>query len=365
MIIDMAYWTRVGKRILYLILSLFFVLAVFKLSVFYLPFLIAFIIYLLIEPGIKYLMKKFNIHRKTSSIIIFLLVFAIIGGLLGWGIATLISEGTNLLQGLNDYIDKLYNLVGNISNSTGFSKIKISDQVRNVFENSINEFIGNFSTWIRGILTSFLEFISQIPTIAIYFVISVLALYFLCVDKIYILDQIEHHFPRIWVKKVITHIREISKSLGCYLKAEAILILVSFIISVIGLYLLKVIGFDIKYPLTIAIGIGLVDALPILGSGTVMVPWAIISGLNGDIKLGIAIIILWIIMSVVRQIIEPKIVSNQIGIHPIFTLIAMYTGFKFLGVIGMFLGPIILIILKDIYSATLDKGVAKAIFERN
>ena len=79
-----------------------------------------------------------------------------------------------------------------------------------------------------------------------------------------------------------------------------------------------------------------------------MVPWAIISALNGDIKLGIAVIVLWIIMSVVRQFLEPKIVSGRIGIHPIFTLIAMYTGFKVIGVMGMIVGPIALIIIKSI-----------------
>ena len=113
-------------------------------------------------------------------------------------------------------------------------------------------------------------------------------------------------------------------------------------------YEYKVIGMDIKYPLLIALAIGFVDALPILGSGTVMVPWAIISALNGDLKLGISILVLWIIMSLVRQVLEPKIVSGRIGIHPIFTLIAMYTGFKVIGVMGMILGPIALIIIKSI-----------------
>ena len=112
-------------------------------------------------------------------------------------------------------------------------------------------------------------------------------------------------------------------------------------------------------------GIAFVDALPILGSGTVMVPWGIISGLNGDLKLGISIIVLWIIMSVVRQFIEPKIVSSKIGIHPIFTIISMYTGFKILGIIGMFVGPIVLIILKNIFSKLLDDGIVKTIFNLN
>ena len=142
----------------------------------------------------------------------------------------------------------------------------------------------------------------------------------------------------------------------------SVLILISFIISVIGLYLLKVIGMDIKYPLLIALAIGFVDALPILGSGTVMVPWAIISALNGDLKLGISIIVLWIIMSVVRQFLEPKIVSGKIGIHPIFTLIAMYTGFKLIGVMGMLVGPIVLIILKSIFAKEIDEGFYNRFF---
>ena len=98
--------------------------------------------------------------------------------------------------------------------------------------------------------------------------------------------------------------------------------------------------------------------------GTVMLPWAIISACNGDINLAIAVLGLWIVMSVVRQFLEPKFVSSNLGVHPIFTLIAMYTGFRFSGVIGLFLGPITLIILKNIFSGMKDKGVMKSFFSR-
>lgn len=140
--------------------------------------------------------------------------------------------------------------------------------------------------------------------------------------------------------------------------------MVSFVISLIGLYIFKLIGLNIEYPLIAALGIGFVDALPIFGSGTVMLPWAVIIAFNGDYTLSVCILVLWIVMSCVRQLIEPKIVSKQIGIHPIFTLIAMYTGFKFIGVMGMLVGPILLIVLKDIFAGLIDKGVMKAIFER-
>lgn len=101
------------------------------------------------------------------------------------------------------------------------------------------------------------------------------------------------------------------------------------------------------------------------GSGTVMIPWAIISALNGDLPLGIGLIILYAIILIARQVIEPKLVSSHIGIHPIFTLIAMYTGFKITGLIGLFVGPIILIILKNIFSTLIDDGIVKSILDRS
>lgn len=95
-----------------------------------------------------------------------------------------------------------------------------------------------------------------------------------------------------------------------------------------------------------------------------MIPWAIFLAFSGDLKLAIGVFALWCIMNIVRQFVEPKIVSGSIGIHPIFTLIAMYTGFKFIGVWGLLFGPIVLIILKNIYGTIIDKGVVKSILER-
>lgn len=114
----------------------------------------------------------------------------------------------------------------------------------------------------------------------------------------------------------------------------------------------------------IALFIAFADALPIVGSGTVMLPWAVISAIQGDINLAIALVVLYIIISIVRQLLEPRVVSNQIGIHPIFTLIAMYTGYKAIGIIGMLIGPIVIIIIKPIFETLIDKGIVKTIFDR-
>ena len=308
-------------------------------------------------------MRKTQLKRKTSAILILVLAMSIIIGFLAWGIVSLISESSNLLQNFNTYMEKANEIIQNLLASIDLSKIKIPEEIMNIAQNSFQEFLGTVSTWAKELLTSVLNGITSIPTVVIYIVITLLSLYFICTDKIYMVDQLEHHFPRKWVKKLAMHIKEITKVLGGYLKAEAILVLVSFFISVVGLYLLKFAGFNLPFPLLAALIIGFVDALPIFGSGTVMIPWAILCAIDGDIKLGMAILVLWIIMSIVRQFMEPRLVSKQIGIHPIFTLIAMYTGFKLIGVLGMLIGPIVLIVLKNIFGSLIDKGVVKSILE--
>lgn len=364
MIIDMSYWTRVLKKILYVILILVGLYLAFKLSIFYMPFLIAFIISLLIEPLIRFIMKKTKMSRRTSSIIIFVIVSVIILGGLAWGIISLFSEASNLLQGLNGYFEKAHALFQSFTNRFDFNKINLPQEITGVLQNSTEGLLNTISVWVKNALTGLINIVTSIPTIAIYFVITIMALYLICVDKVYILDQVEHHLPKRWVLKLGIHIRELSKTLGGYLKAEFTLILVSFVISLIGLYILKFANFNIEFPLLMALFIGFVDALPILGSGTVMVPWAVISGLNGDLKLGIAIIVLFAIMSIIRQFLEPRLVSKHIGTHPIFTLIAMYTGFKFIGVLGMLVGPIILIIIKNVFATLIDEGVVKSLLDR-
>ena len=364
MVVDMGYWAKVGKRLLMFIISIVAIYLSFKCAVFYMPFLIAGIISLLIEPLIKFVNKKTKLTRKTSAIIVLIIVFSLIIGLLVWGITSLILEASNLLNGLNGYYEKAYIQVQNIINSIDLEKINISEDVTNIIKNSTGDFLKTVSNWVTNALHSLMNVITSVPTIAIYVVVTLLAIYFICTDKLYLVDQIEHHLPKLWVKRMGMHFRELVTSLGNYLKAEVTLVLIDFVIVLIGLFILQLVGFNIEYPLLAALLIAFVDALPILGAGTAMVPWAVVSAINGDIRLAIALLILYAIILILRQFLEPKIVSKHIGIHPIFTLIAMYTGFKFIGVIGMLLGPIILIVLKNIYKTLIDQGFVKTILDQ-
>ena len=138
---------------------------------------------------------------------------------------------------------------------------------------------------------------------------------------------------------------------------------ISFVIVLMGLNIFYLIGMNVGYPLLMAIFISFVDALPILGAGTIMIPWSIFLFINKEYSVASSILGLYIFMIAVRQFVGPKIVSNKIGVHPIFTLIAMYTGFKIFGIIGLLVGPIVLIIFKKIFENSIDKGIVKSIME--
>ena len=364
MVTDMNYWSKVIKRIFSLALTLLLLIFILRLSVFYIPFLISFVLALFFEPIIKKLMKKFKWTRRISSILTIGIFLAIMIGIIGWGVVTLFNEASNLLANSGEYINKIQNIINNITqNSTIIDKIP--KELYTGLQNSQGELINTISNWITNLLVNIKDWIVKIPNLVMSIFFVIISLYFMSTDKIYIIDQLEHHLPDIWTKNLSKYLHKIITKLGHYLKAEATLVLISFLISLVGFTIYKMIGLNVGFPLLISLGIAFVDALPILGSGTIMAPWAIIEVINGDIKFGIAIIILWSIMGIVRNILEPKLVSKHIGIHPVFTIISMYTGYKLIGFFGMILGPILLIVLKEIYTPLIDKGVLRSIFDRD
>ena len=143
MVIDMNYWTKVLKKLVILIISLFGLYLLFKVAVFYLPFLIAFILALILEPAIKFLMRKCKFKRKVSSIIILVLVTGISLGLIAWGIATIISEGSNLLDNQGTYETQTTNFIQNILKDDNLKKFNIPSNVLTTIETSATDLLRN------------------------------------------------------------------------------------------------------------------------------------------------------------------------------------------------------------------------------
>ena len=207
---DLSYICTVIRKIINIVLIILGVYFGIKLAIFYMPFLIAFVISLIIEPAIRFFMNKTKSNRKISSIIIFIIVFAIIIGAVTWAIVSLISESTNLLQMLNLYINKAYTQVQESISKLSIEKLNVSKDIINMFQNTSQEILVKLSNWMTQFLTNLIEIITSIPAMAIYVVITIMSLYFMCTDKIYMLDLLEHHMPQKWVRKLGKHIREIN-----------------------------------------------------------------------------------------------------------------------------------------------------------
>ena len=150
--------------------------------------------------------------------------------------------------------------------------------------------------------------------------------------------------------------------LGSYIRAQIILMTICFFELLISFNILSFLKFNLQYPLIFSIVICIIDALPILGAGAVLLPWSLISFVTGDINLGLALLVIYFLVLSVRQMLEPKLISQNLGVHPLVTLISMYSGFKFFGVIGFLIGPVVMIILKNVFSRELEIGFFREIF---
>lgn len=261
---DFEGFKSISKSILFYILCVIGIYLSFKLFAFYIPFLIAFIISQILEPIIKVVNKKTGFTRKTSSVLVIIIFFILLIFLISWGMVLLVSETTNFLSGFNEYLEKISLFVQDFTSKIDIDKLNLNKEIKGMIENTATEFISDSGNFIKSYLTRFLKIVTALPKFFIYTVITILGTYFIATDKFYIIDQMEYHFPKKWVGKVRENVRKITSELGSYLKAELIMIGISFFIVLIGLVIFNALGLDVEYPVLMALVIGFVDALPIL-----------------------------------------------------------------------------------------------------
>lgn len=348
--------------ILYIVLVLIVVYLLFKLGIFLFPFTLALFFSIMTQPFSRFLEKKLKFSQKIATIVSIVLFLVIFLGFISLSALRLSGEIYKLSINLNKYskeaqslwntaIDKVYSLLGYFPE--GFD-----EQVKN----SINGFIRMGTSKLGSFINSLINFITSIPTIILYICITILSTFFISLDKNKIMAFLEQQFPESWIKKVYNIKREMFNVLGSYIRAQIILMTICFFELLISFNILSFLKFNLQYPLIFSIVICIIDALPILGAGAVLLPWSLISFVTGDINLGLALLVIYFLVLSVRQMLEPKLISQNLGVHPLVTLISMYSGFKFFGVIGFLIGPVVMIILKNVFSRELEIGFFREIF---
>ena len=349
--------------VLYIATTLLVVFLLFKLGIFLFPFVLAFIFSMITQPIAKFINRKTHLSAKVSTIISIVAFFLVLFGLISIVSIKFIEEIYNLSKNLRGSSAQ-FNELWNKSLDQGFIYMHYLPKE---FITQIQSYTGEFINFAARSATTFvnqtIRFITSIPTLIVYTSITILSTLLMSIDKNDIVKFLEHQFPISWLNKIYNIKRDILSVFGSYLRAQLILVTICFFELLIALNLFLFLGLNVKYPLIFSIVISLIDALPILGAGAILIPWSIFSFITGDIKLGFAIFILYVIVLAVRQLLEPKLISQKIGVHPLVTLVSMYSGFKLLGIVGFLIGPIVMIILKNVFSKELDNGFFREIFE--
>jgi sporulation integral membrane protein YtvI len=365
--ISHRYWIGVGIRSLtvFLILIALYFFLTFTIPLLY-PFIIAWIIAMLVEPVILWLQRKSKMPRWAGVTIVLLLLLILLFTLLVFLVAELVIELANLAEMLPSFLNnvtqwfidtfteentdlkRMIDAVQSYLNKNPQHKQGILDSIRQnlgIITNKGTELIAN-------ILTGIGNFLGNLPYLLTVLVFIILSTFFIALDWPKIKRKIDKIIPSKIHDTVFMVFSDLRKALFGFMRAQLTLIGISATITLIGLIIL-----DVPYAFTIALLIGLVDLLPYLGVGAVLVPWIIYSFLAGHIQFGMGLSVIYMIILVVRQFLEPKLVASNVGLDPLPTLVSLFVGLKLFGVTGIILGPIILIILQALYRARVFHDV--------
>jgi len=302
----------------------------------FLPFFIGFCLASVANFFAKKLLRKINIQLKIGSAIVTLLVLIVFAALL-----TLI--GYEIYKQIAKFINDRV-IDGNLVSQITLTLSNLIAKIPEKFQASANSFVVNFVSGFGSTLTKFVtSAVSAAPGVFLGLVITIIASFIFSGDYNRVTDFIKLQLPDR-VKQMIPGLNNsVKSSLGKLFRSYLIIILITFIELTIGLTILGE-----PYAIAIAAITAFIDILPVFGTGFVIWPWAVISLINGNYLFALGLMILYVVIQVVRQIIEPKLVGQSIEVHPIVTLMAMYIGVKVIGGIGLFVFPLSIVIIKNL-----------------
>ncbi len=347
-------WKKHIKNLLVFIFTLLAVILgsffAFKFIRFFMPFVIGWLIALIANPLVRMLERRLKVARKhTSMLLIIAVLAAIIGGIYFIGMKAVQEVGS-----LIDQTPAIYTSFREDFQEAGENLSLIIEEL----PEGIQEGISDFQNSLGDVIGTAVGKISQItvdqagnlaknlPSILIAIIFTILSAYFFIADRDKILEFGREHTPQI-IQQKWKMLEQCFKSIfGGYFKAQFKIMGVVFVILFVGFLILKV-----DFAIVVAFLVSLLDMLPFFGTGTALIPWALFKILSGDMKYALGLVILYLTTQLVRRIIEPKVVGDSIGIDPLWTLICMYTGYRFAGVFGMILAVPVGAILVNFYHA--------------
>lgn len=338
------------------------------------PFVIAFAVSMLLQKPIRFLAKKSRAPKKFVSVVTVLFILCTVLGIVVFVGYKLVLEfkdfGQFVIQKLNDLPRTIASVRDWVLGIIAF----LPDKIENTFAETINSFAADLikNTSENGIiglgggmqlpegfsvstlitpLGGLLSTAKRIPFILSGVLIGIIACFFITTDYDNVVAIFKRNVSEKYEKMFVETKRLFGDVIGKMIKSYATIIFITFCEVAVGLNLLSLFNiYKGGYIIVISIITALLDILPVFGTGTVLIPWAIYSLIMGDIPFAIGLVVLYILITVIRQVIEPHLVAMNVGIHPIFTLASMYIGIQLFGVIGIFVLPITIVLLKTLNS---------------
>jgi len=330
-----------------------FIIYLFRL---FMPFVFAYVFALIVDPIVRRLQRQIKMPRNVTAWLVILVLIGVVGGGISWAGYRIVSEIRTLFNNMPQIYQKLLIAIDNIKNSLqGFYDIlpfniqQSLSEITTQFTQAVAELINTKSL---PFVTGAGSFAKSLPKVFISLIVFVLSTFFMISDLERVKAFVKKPFSSRTLEKIASVSYQIKTYLGGYIKAQGTIMLVVFLVLLLSLGLL-----DVDFALLIALGTAFLDALPFFGSGAVLWPWSLISFISGDVRMGICAIVIYVVIFVLRQLIEPKIVSKNIGTNPLMTLISMYLGYRLLSVGGMILGPIIMLLIISLYRAGVFEGI--------
>lgn len=352
-------WFRLGLRLGVAALAVWLILRVgLPLVDLLMPFVAALVLAWMLNPAIRFLQKKLGWKRNTLSLILVLGCIFIVGALVAALAYSLVSQVASFLQNWQPlWTDTMYALDSITGYLEDFLKPLPAEtyaQLSGLLERGVD--------WLGSVVPQLLSKAAggagsaalSLPAWAISFVIFLMASYFISADYPHLRFRATQRVPKEF-RGFFRDVKQVAAdAFGGYVKAELIL---SGVISVILLVGFLIMGEP--YALLLAFILGVMDFIPIIGSGTAMVPWAVIDVVLGNYRHAIGLMVIWGIIAVFRRVAEPKVVGDQTGLSPIASLVSIYVGMRLGGVIGMVLGPVVcLVVLSILRGGVLDSTFA-------
>ena len=334
----------------YTVVALFVYLGVRFLFIYLFPFLIGLAVTVLVQKPAAFTARKLKINKGFCAVFYVVLCYIIISCTIVFAVFKLSGYIIDLVSEYNNIFSSVAGIVSNITDKVSSSSKNMPEFITDFIEKSVNNITKSLSDYLSAAAKSTAKFMPLLFTSCI---VTVIASCYISKDY----DRFKYSIGSVVsgkYKLIFSELKDLTKNnVFKIVKGYLIVLLITFVELLVGLLLL-----GSERAVQLAMIISLLDLLPVIGTGTVLIPWGIYKIFIGDYFFGAGLLMLYLIISIVRNIIEPKIIGKQIGLHPLITLIAVFLGFRFFGLGGIFIFPFAVMVVWKMY----ERGIFSMLF---